>query len=407
MKLFRREALERQSRRLAGAVSMAVPMGWQLTGYLMAGLLAAVVIFVSTASYSRIVPATGVIRPDKGIAAVVPPRPGVIMQMMVEDGDHVEAGQELIAVRSEDYLVSGQSASEMVAGILQQQNTNIDQQLEEVKNDETAQREQFSAQIASFQTQIVQLEEQMSLQQNLVSSIETDVERIRTLVDKGVAAERDVLLREDALNDRRQQMAVIESTLTSRRSDLSDARRMLEQVAARANEKTAALEAQRQEVNRGIATNEQSRAYVVRAAVPGTISGLTARVGEAVSAQQPLMSIVPENATLHAQLDVPNAAIGFVEIGQTVRLAIDAFPYQRFGTIGGRVSSLSKSPVARGGERSNPTYLVRIELDRQDILAYGKQQPLFAGMTLSARIATARQSLLEWLFEPLYALQRR
>lgn len=386
---------------------MAVPMGWHLTGYLMAGMLAAVLIFLSAASYSRIVPATGVIRPDKGIAAVIPPRSGVIMQMMVEDGDHVEAGQDLIAVRSEDYLVSGESASEMVARILQRQNANIDQQLEEVKNDARAQREQFSAQIASFKTQISQLGEQMSLQQDLVSSIEADVERIRILVGKGVAAERDVLLREDALNDRRQQMALIESTLTSRRSDLSDAQRMLEQVKARANEKTAALEAQREEVNRGITTNEQSRAYVVRAAVPGTISGLTARVGEAVDAQQPLMSIVPEDAALHAQLDVPNAAIGFVEIGQTVRLAIDTFPYQSFGTIGGRVSSLSKSPVARSADRSDLSYLVKIELDRQDILAFGKQQPLFAGMTLSARIVTARQSLLEWLFEPLYALKRR
>lgn len=386
---------------------MAVPMGWHLTGYLMAGMLAAVLIFLSTASYSRIVPATGVIRPDKGIAAVIPPRSGVIMQMMVEDGDHVDAGQDLIAVRSEDYLVSGESASEMVARILQRQNANIDQQLEEVKNDARAQREQFSAQIASFKTQISQLGEQMSLQQDLVSSIEADVERIRILVGKGVAAERDVLLREDALNDRRQQMALIESTLTSRRSHLSDAQRMLEQVKARANEKTAALEAQREEVNRGITTNEQSRAYVVRAAVPGTISGLTARVGEAVDAQQPLMSIVPEDAALHAQLDVPNAAIGFVEIGQTVRLAIDTFPYQSFGTIGGRVSSLSKSPVARSADRSDLSYLVKIELDRQDILAFGKQQPLFAGMTLSARIVTARQSLLEWLFEPLYALKRR
>lgn len=386
---------------------MAVPMGWHLTGYLIAGLLAAVLIFLSTASYSRVVPATGVILPDKGIAAVIPPRSGVIMQVMVGDGDHVDEGQELIAVRSEDYLVSGESASEKIAEMLQRQNVSIDEQLKEVKNDETAQREQFSAQISSFETQISKLEEQISLQQNLIGSIEADVERIRILVSKGVTAERDLLLREDSLNDRRQQMSVIESALAERRSDLSNAQRMLEQVTARANEKTAALEAQREDINRGIATNEQSRAYIIRAAVPGTISGLTAKIGEAVNPQQALMSIVPEEAALHAQLDVPNAAIGFVEVGQNVRLAIDAFPYQSFGTVGGRVSSLSKSPVSRGTDRSNLNYLVRIELDRQDILAYGKQQALFPGMTLSARIATARQSLLEWLFEPLYALQRR
>ncbi|MBB3462910.1 HlyD family efflux transporter periplasmic adaptor subunit [Rhizobium sp. BK377] len=407
MTLFRREALEQQSQRLAGPVSMAVPMGWHLTGYLMAAVLVAVLIFLSTASYSRIVSANGVIMPDKGIAAVIPPRSGVIMQMMVGDGDQVSAGDELIAVRSEDYLVSGESASQKVAEMLERQNASIDAQLAEVKNDEVAQTEQFSAQISGFETQIIKLEGQIALQQDLIKSIESDVARIRGLVSKGIVPQRDVLLREDSLTERRQQMAVIESTLAERRSDLSDAQRMLDQVKARANEKTAALEAQREDVNRGMATNEQSRAYIIRAPVSGTISGLTAKIGEAVNPQQPLMSIVPERAVLHAQLDVPNAAIGFVQIGQDVRLAIDAFPYQSFGTVGGRVSSLSKSPVSRGADRANLNYLVRVDLDRQDIVAYGKEQALFPGMTLSARIATARQSLLEWLFEPLYALQRR
>jgi membrane fusion protein len=408
MNLFRREALERQSQRLAGTVSMAVPMGWHLTGYLMAVVLAGVVIFLSTASYSRIVQATGVILPDKGIAVVIPPRAGVIMQMMVSDGDHVNEGQELIAVRSEDYLVSGESASKKVAEMLQRQNASIDEQLQEVKNDEASQTAQFSAQISGFETQITKLEGQIGLQQDLIKSIEADVERIRGLVSKGIVAQRDVLLREDSLTERRQQMSVIESTLSERRSDLSDAQRMLDQVKARANEKMASLEAQREDVNRGMATNEQSRAYIIRAAMPGTISGLTARIGEAVNPQQALMSIVPDQAVLHAQLDVPNAAIGFIEVGQDVRLAIDAFPYQSFGTVGGHVSSLSKSPVSRSGAGSaNLNYLVKIELERQDILAYGKPQALFPGMTLSARIATARQSLLEWLFQPLYALQRR
>ncbi len=386
---------------------MAVPMGWHLTGYLMASVLAAVLIFLSTASYSRIVSATGVIVPDKGIAAVIPPRSGVIMRMMVEDGEPVAEGQELMAVRSEDYLVSGESAAEKVAEMLQRQNASIGQQLAEVKNDEVAQTAQFSAQISGFETQISQLESQIVLQRELIQSTEDDLGRIRGLADKGVVPQRDLLLREDSLTERRQQMSVIESTLTERRSDLSDAQRMLEQVKARANEKTAALEAQREDVNRGMATNEQSRAYIIRAPVTGTISGLTAKVGEALNPQQAVLSLVPEDAMLHAQLDVPNSAIGFIEVGQDVRLAIDAFPYQSFGTVGGNVSSLSRSPVSRAGESSDLNYLVKIRLERQNVIAYGKQQALFPGMTLSARIATARQSLLEWLFEPLYALQRR
>ncbi|UWU16982.1 HlyD family efflux transporter periplasmic adaptor subunit (plasmid) [Rhizobium sullae] len=387
---------------------MAVPMGWHATGYLMASVLVAVVLFLSIASYARIVTATGVILPDSGVAAVMPPRSGVVMKMMVHDGDLVKEAQELVAVRSEDYLVSGESASQKVAQMLARQNASITEQLIEVKNDQASQTAQFDAQIAGYRTQIEKLQNQIVLQRDLVASIEQDVERIRGLVDKGIVPKRDVLLREDSLTERRQQMAVLESTLTERRSDLSDAERMLDQVKARANEKIAALQSQREDINRSIAANEQSRAYVIRSPIAGTVSGLTAKIGEPLNAQQALMSIVPLNAPLHAQLDVPNAAVGFVEVGQAVRLAIDTFPYQSFGTIAGRVKSLSKSPVNRGnGTNTNLNYLVTVELERQSIMAFGKPQALFAGMTLSARIATARQSLLEWLFEPLFALQRR
>src|SRR5688572_18227775 len=57
MSLFRPEATERHSQRLTGSVSMAVPIGWHLAGYLMAGALFLALMFVSLASYSRIVTA--------------------------------------------------------------------------------------------------------------------------------------------------------------------------------------------------------------------------------------------------------------------------------------------------------------------------------------------------------------
>ncbi|WP_261333806.1 hypothetical protein [Rhizobium leguminosarum] len=181
--------------------------------------------------------------------------------------------------------------------MLDRQNASISEQLAEVKNDEIAQTAQFDAQIAGYQTQIDKLQSQIALQRELITSIEKDVERIRGLVDKGIVPRRDVTLREDSLTERRQQMAVLESTLTERQSDLSDAERMLDQVKARSNEKVAALQSQREDINRGLATNEQSRAYVIRSPIGGTVSALTAKIGEPLNTQQALMSVVPLNAT--------------------------------------------------------------------------------------------------------------
>jgi membrane fusion protein len=50
---------------------------------------------------------------------------------------------------------------------------------------------------------------------------------------------------------------------------------------------------------------------------------------------------------------------------------------------------------------------VTVELEQPSVAAYGRREPLVSGMTLTARIVTEKQSLLQWLFEPLFAVQRR
>jgi membrane fusion protein len=121
------------------------------------------------------------------------------------------------------------------------------------------------------------------------------------------------------------------------------------------------------------------------------------------------MTIVPAGAELQAELAVPSSAIGFVNAGQEVSLAIDAFPYQRFGTVKGKVLTVAESALSQQGANGAviAVYPVRVKLDTEAVTAFGRSEPLVSGMTLSARIVTEKQSLLEWLFEPLYAVRRR
>jgi len=121
------------------------------------------------------------------------------------------------------------------------------------------------------------------------------------------------------------------------------------------------------------------------------------------------MTIVPNGSTLRAELAIPSSAIGFVKPGQEVRLAIDSFPYQRFGTVKGKVLTVATSAVGQQGANGAvvSVYPVTVMLKQTQITAYGRAEPLISGMTLTARIVTEKQSLLEWLFEPLFAVKRR
>jgi membrane fusion protein len=70
---------------------------------------------------------------------------------------------------------------------------------------------------------------------------------------------------------------------------------------------------------------------------------------------------------------------------------------------------VAASAVTRRGPNGEavPVYPVTVELDRPYVIAFGRREPLVAGMSLTARIVTEKQSLLEWLFEPLFAVRRR
>jgi membrane fusion protein len=164
----------------------------------------------------------------------------------------------------------------------------------------------------------------------------------------------------------------------------------------------------RQEIT-AIAANQD---VVIRAPGDGMVSAVLVSPGQQVQPDAPLMSIVPSDARLEAQLLVPSNAIGFVTTGQPVALRYAAFPYQRFGHYEGEVASIARSLLLPGEARlpmtlQEPAYLVRVVLGGQAVTAYGRDFPLQAGMALDADIVLDRRSIIEWVFDPLLSLVKR
>lgn len=143
-------------------------------------------------------------------------------------------------------------------------------------------------------------------------------------------------------------------------------------------------------------------AIVLTAVEAGTVTGIQAGSGDAVAPDRPILAIVPHGSRLQARLAVPPTAAGFIEAGQTVRIAVDAFPFATHGTVAARIDSVSAAAVPLGGGRDE-AFLARATLEQDSIRAFGRARPLRPGMTVSARITTRSRSLVELLFEPFYA----
>jgi membrane fusion protein len=158
-----------------------------------------------------------------------------------------------------------------------------------------------------------------------------------------------------------------------------------------------------------IIENDARRTAIVTAPQPGTITGLSAEVGQTVAPGAVLARVVPSEATLVAELFAPSRAVGFLTAGDEVRLRHAAFPYQKFGHSRGTVVAVSATTVAggdsaRGGE---PLYRVAVALASQTVTAYGAPRRLLPGMAVEADVLLERRRLYEWALEPLYALTER
>lgn len=139
----------------------------------------------------------------------------------------------------------------------------------------------------------------------------------------------------------------------------------------------------------------------LRAPVDGTISQLQLHTeGGVVEGAKPLLTLVPDNARLEAEVMIGNGDIGFVRTGMPVKVKLQAFPYSRYGTIPGTVLAISPEAVVMK-EGQPAVYKARVALDRGYIVANGAKVPLRPGMIASADIVTGTRTLLSYIVGPV------
>jgi membrane fusion protein len=197
--LFRKEALQHRADRLHGDVSLAVPIAWQLVGYLLLAALAIALIFLATASYSRVETVGGAIVLDRGVASIVPSRPGIVTDVLVRDGQRVRRGETLARIRSEEDMTAGGTTPQRILEALGEQDHRLSSQAELVRTAASAERGRLAAQISGLGEEIVSLDAQIGSQRRLVEVAENEFSATGRVAARGFISRRDLDSRETAL----------------------------------------------------------------------------------------------------------------------------------------------------------------------------------------------------------------
>lgn len=125
-------------------------------------------------------------------------------------------------------------------------------------------------------------------------------------------------------------------------------------------------------------------------------------LGSAVREAETLVTLVPLGGTLEAEAEIRAEDIGKVRVGDSVRVKVTPFPFQKYGTIEGRVRVLSEDAFSRQAEGGAGTfYRARIELASEDAVKGSLKDRLIPGMETQSEIRVGERRIIEYLIHPI------
>jgi membrane fusion protein len=409
--LFRPEVARHNSTKLLGDPTLALPVSYLTTTGFLALVVVAVLAFLSVGTYARREHVSGFLVSSVGIAKIMPPRSGVITAVHVSEGQTARQGDPLLTVTVEQTTDAGEGADRSKLQALRDQLRRLQDQIAAQRRKAEMTAARLHETIAGLGAELWALQQARETQINRVEIASQEMAEIKGPVAKGYVSQLEYKRRQDNYLAQQQSAEMLQREIAAKQGELQQRQYELQQVPIDTEGDIARLDGEIADIDTKLTDTDAHRAYLLTAPVTGRVSALQAWVGKIAEPNIPLLSIVPEGASLRAELFVPARAIGFVAPGETVRIGYDTFPYQQFGLAEGVIETVSYTllkpdEVVGPVPVREPSYRVTVVLQRQSIDAYGKAVALQPDMQLSADILFERRSLIAWLLDPLFAAIR-
>jgi membrane fusion protein len=373
-------------------------------------VVATIAILGSTLSYSDRRRAQGYIRPISGVMRVNATADGTIDAIYVRAGDRVKEGTRICLVVNKS-TSTGEGTT--VPSVILKQNSEYVQETEK----QLARNEKLSSiELDDLDTNMAFLKRSLeSAQQKLEingSLLESKKALLEAVKNSGGAVSR---LEEERL---KQEFLACQETDIDLRQQIQSYQHQLKQLGIRFSQRRIALQDQNAELRKSLTTIEKENtrvagdnSYYIVAPKDGSIANLVVDVGQSVSKDSQILTLIPANQEFEAELLVPSEAIGSVRLGQVVLLRYEAFPHQLFGIKKGKISRVDNQIILPGEIKfpvtiNTPVYRARVQLESQLIEKNGVGYQMKPGMLLEADILLEERSIMSWILQPVEALYR-
>ena len=409
---------------------------WTL--YTLACLILAILTWASLAKIDEVVVASGKIVTVRPNLVVQPIETSIIQSIDVRVGQVVRKGQQLAAldptfvVADETQLREKLASLNARAGRLESELAGGSHpDLHGVGVGRTAE-EQLQARIreardASYRARLMQFDETLeklraslvtnqSDQQMLTSRVKLlkEMENMQArLLEQNISARQRYLEAQDKRLEVDRDLTVAQHREIEIRSEIAAEQAEREAFVKEWSQKTMEELVQVRDERDGIADQLQKatkRHTLVRLVTPADAVVLDIAkhsVGSVIREAETLVTLVPLDVPLEAEVQINATDIGFVKVGDLARIKLDAFPFQKHGTLTGTVDVISDDAFAHDPSQghvpgqSNVYYLARVSLGNVHLEHVGRDFKLIPGLTLQAEIKVGRRVVISFFLYPL------
>lgn len=403
-------------------------------------LLAALMTWIVFGRLDIVAVAEGKLVPQTYLKIVQPAESGIVKQILVREGEAVKADQVLMRM---DALVADTDARSLVAEFQRKRMSlrRIDAELggktfkaetgdppqlvRETEAQYRANRNALEAALEEERSRLAKARHDLSSAEQIKAKLIEVLPHYREQgkAFEGLAKEGFVgsIMASDKQRERiekEQELKTQEFLIESARAVILQSEKKLAQIDS---EYRRQLYVERNE-NQGTAdklaleiakqTHKQNL-LELRAPQDGLVKDLaTHTVGTVVQPGTVLVTLIPQEETLRAEVWVSNDDIGFVRNGQAVKVKLAAFPFQKYGMIDGQVEHVSAdasdSNAANGAPstdkpaRMQPLlYKTLVSLQAMHLAMDDERFMLGAGMQANAEILLGTRSVFEYLLSPV------
>ena len=409
--LFRQQAVVSQQQKIDGAILLKPRLPTLMITVLLCSWLIGVLSWLLAGRYTYTQTVTGWLEPALGITPVYGPVSGAIVsELLVSENAQVQKGTPLIRLTRDAIFHNGQSINDALIKELETQIERLQNQYRLTQKGFTTQQQRLTKAAERLTEDRSRLAAMRRLLDNKMALLDKQIQSFTELTHQGFSSRQQLQTLESQRLDETYQRQNLEREWIATLQAIEDNQFARNEAEHSHQLQLLNIENQISELQKSLDQQYSQQEVIIIASTDGRVTNLNVKPGQRAQSNVPLLSLMPLNAEISAQLLIPVAAAGQISPGQSISLRYDAFPHTQFGTYKATIDSVSPhlllpQEVAQKPLAINtPVYLAKATLQATSIEHFNQRIALRAGMTFAAEIAIRERNLMQWLFEPLYAL---